>query len=975
MGPPLNLQSALIHLQTSKNLPKLTTAQEPRRTRSRESSRHHCSEKSSPRTPSSPEPSSAVIHGEPRQPGNIQDYLESRLETATKFDDLDAGSLSLVGSRPTKNDYKAIFSGAPHFVLERGKHGRFYPQVIFPWDPHNPSIQRLLDRKLLPHGSFTMCTLHAHLPIPDDWAVKGGVPILLENWRWTGRTKRATFDIGVFEVPNMLATNGREPGTVGFRHFLECPMADAVRYKGAEKPRQAPGIQQLSSLPATEAFELMDTYNKPYSQCLSGAVFDRRQLIRDGPAAWKRIGVRDIDLRVLVERMKYLGEFRQQVLDDGSAMTILDVETPRELHTLLHGQFLYPRPPPADVLPGHPGSLKSQIKTLAIVLATPGAWVDFSIPEWRVRAGQILWEVSPHEEGDPLNECDTGSSNQQVNSGMERKWLLVQLLLAAELILRLDAFVRKGMLHDPHGGLMTAQEIHDFDKLREGKVNWDLIVVRRFFNNLKVTCGSSPGPSPVDAQQASLASKPPKKGGRFSLFESINRRTSNNVHASVSAWDCLITSPRIHQQLEGLFVFAENIGWPRVDKLQHVLAEKLKENPDLRLPALEQSQPKDSSDKASQGPTAKDGLYTKRQSSRYLRLRSTNTQDNDPHASDPLGWISRSLLSGFVIPGDGISHLLMGTILENDPDAIEQLGPTANLYGGFIYKDRSWWSKACIIGRVISALEGSKTCMGWVGSNSVPRVATRSQCVEPGWFEVQTKDLPSSTDRRPRIRHGGKLALESSPLGVGEITTQSFTLPMDPEASKTQPSVRLDALTLDVENVSRRCITSCNEASMSFAIQDPEAKNAVTNVRFPLSYNVRFVSAHECRPPRGFTPLSHEHPISGNQPESPNAHDWTDLQRLTGHPLHKSFPYRFVSSTSLSPNDDAPATSSSAHVSPETLVIDARGCRGKETMARAWCASVGTHSVIGRVGKTCVGCCIREARAIGVPVVIRVGEC
>jgi hypothetical protein len=38
---------------------------------------------------------------------------------------------------------------------------------------------------------------------------------------------------------------------------------------------------------------------------------------------------------------------------------------------------------------------------------------------------------------------------------MERKWLLIQLLLSAELLLRLDAFVRVGMLYDPHGGHIT----------------------------------------------------------------------------------------------------------------------------------------------------------------------------------------------------------------------------------------------------------------------------------------------------------------------------------------------------------------------------------------------------------------------------------------------------------------------------------------------------------------------------------------
>ena len=260
----------------------------------------------------------------------------------------------------TKEDIKAIFSGAPHFLLERGKHGRWYPQVIFPWDEHNPSIQHMLDRKLLAHPSFTSCTLHAHLPVPDDWVIKDGVLRQLHDWHRTGACKRAVFDIGIFEVPNMLANNGSEPGTVGFRNFLEMAIADNIRYNGPGKPRQSPNMQRLSSLPVTESFELIANCNKAYSQCQSGMVFDRCQLIRDGPAAWKRIGVRDINPRILVERLNQLQQLRLEILREGSTRTILDIETPHELHNILHSKFLHPHPPPADMMPGHPESLENR---------------------------------------------------------------------------------------------------------------------------------------------------------------------------------------------------------------------------------------------------------------------------------------------------------------------------------------------------------------------------------------------------------------------------------------------------------------------------------------------------------------------------------------------------------------------------------------------------------------------------------------
>ena len=55
-------------------------------------------------------------------------------------------------------------------------------------------------------------------------------------------------------------------------------------------------------------------------------------------------------------------------------------------------------------------------------------------------------------------------------------------------------------------------------------------------------------------------------------------------------------------------------------------------------------------------------------------------------------------------------------------------------------------------------------------------------------------------------------------------------------------------------------------------------------------------------------------------------------------------------------------------------IVDARGSSTKETFARAWCAYVGSHAIIGRAGRTCLACCIREAQALDVAVVIRVGD-
>jgi hypothetical protein len=54
------------------------------------------------------------------------------------------------------------------------------------------------------------------------------------------------------------------------------------------------------------------------------------------------------------------------------------------------------------------------------------------------------------------------------------------------------------------------------------------------------------------------------------------------------------------------------------------------------------------------------------------------------------------------------------------------------------------------------------------------------------------------------------------------------------------------------------------------------------------------------------------------------------------------------------------------------LVLDARASSDLELLARAWCADKGLHAIISRVGRTCLACSIREARGLGINIVIRV---
>ncbi|KAE8348713.1 hypothetical protein BDV28DRAFT_142914 [Aspergillus coremiiformis] len=874
------------------------------------------------------------------------------------------------GYELNNKDIELLFSGSPYFLLEKGKYDRYYPQVIFPFDDHDPTIQDTWDRRPLPHASFAACTLHAHLPVPDRWAISKDSPIHLNSWRKAGSPKRATFDTGIFEVPNMLSMNGRDPGAVGFRHFLELPVADAVSYP--EKPKMRLDYLQISSIPASELYELMERYHDTY-ELPAGAVHDRKKLLCDGPSTWKKIGVRNINLQSLVERLRTLTDLRRELLHGKRAATILDIESTRDLYSGLFTNFLYP--PPRSLLAdvGESHSLQAQIKALTVALSIRGAWVDFSLPEWRLYAGQLLWEVGPHADGDllDLSTC----SKPWIHPTLERRWLLIQMLLAAELLLRLDATVRVGILDNSKELKITAKDVEDFEKLRSGKVDWDLVAVRRFMDTFDISYKADE-PGQLDFDPVIQTSHRKDEKNHHAFFENLLHRSMSGsavVDTMESTGRCSLVPTYFDQQLQGLLMFAEEIGWPGLTglstRLQSTISNEAITNAYTKpvcnvLPAQ------------AGVPLSKEEMHSRSSSRRLIVLHCSGDQTGSVQLG---GWITRSWLSGFILPGEQTSHLLMATVLENDPDAIVKLGPIANLYGGFAYDGKSWWSKECVVGRVLASMQDTKECLGWLRSAIVPKDAWTVQSLDDTWFEVPVQP-PLTILGKPRIEQGAKISRESTPLGHrGDRTSGAFSLPLDtPLETTPQTKVSFEVLTFsgkDGQSLPGTPHLVADRATMTFSMASETG--SPRKVSFQLRYNVRFITSHECRPPKHF--LSYPCTCPGGSGTSTPSSSSSGLKphRLSGHPLHRVYTYKHVSLESLPgcfiPDD---AFLEGHHRDKyEVVIVDARGGHERETFARAWCASVGYNAIIGRVGRSCLACCIREARAISVKIVLRVDAC
>ncbi|KAL9108892.1 MAG: hypothetical protein Q9227_006423 [Pyrenula ochraceoflavens] len=860
----------------------------------------------------------------------------------------------------TKNDVKHLFSGAPHFMLEAGRHGKYFPQVLFPWN-NDLDIADLKDRRFLRHESFALATLHAHLPIPDELTYKLGADAApSDHGKWT----RPPFDASVFEVPNMLGCEGKEVGTIGMRHFLELPVADATRpsieetYGGPHVPKA-----QIIKGPATETFQHL-SHGEGYAMIGKHAPrVDRTKLISGGPKAWKKVGIREIKIKDIADRLQYVSDTHDRLVSEGLKANVLDTDTSQNLYRMLFTTFLYA---PAKVVDHEdPYSLKVQIEALVKVLTTPGLWIDFSIVEWRTRLGQLLFENGLHE--------DTADTIPQADASTERKALLLQIVLSVELLVRLDAAIRIGMVDTTKQRIVTIHEMHHFTRLRNTKVDWDLVLARRFVDRIQVRLTDKSNQDFLPAQA------PDQSGGLVAKLR--NRLSISEGEPAAASWDCLLIPRRGHIQLEGLLRFARGIDWPSFDTFEENMRAKFVPPPGSVQPTenIYSAAPVD--DSLGSPPSRRASMQSRRSSiqSRRSSLQSTpgsyfgglsvsgsNLQLHPADKDQIGGWLSKSWLTGLVMPGETITHLLIATLLENDVDALDKLGSTATLNAGFVLGDRSWWSKASIMSRVLGAYEGSVECMGWVSCNTVPKHHSGTR-YHDGWVKVRTEEA-QKLRQAPRIGDGPKMAKQSSVLGSGDgqILASEFGMPLD-SSMDSLAKVRVEFVKVqlnDDEVVSAKQGPKPPTASAHFKV---ETCNGPREPIFSLKHDIHFITGQPCRPPHGHaaapTEINTDHHLQ-------KKHD-----HLPAHPLHITYTYELKSIHDIvgEPPPLPPNPCAADHSYSGPWVIDARGSRDRDMLVRAWCSQVGRHAIVARAEKVCLGCCVREARALEVGIIIRVG--
>lgn len=570
-----------------------------------------------------------------------------------------------------EDDIEKLFSGAPQFFCRQESHfpGAPHPSVAFPFD-EELEIRDLSDHVQIEDKAWSMATAWPHLTrdLNHDTAARQRME----------KHSKAHIHIKCRERPNMLSMQGLEKGTMGYQAALELPVGDSLEE------------EQFG-------FESVGTKAK--------AIVEARERIMSEQGWLKRLPKPEI-----MDRLKRNGE----IYRDNDMRSQPSIETYKDLfHT-----FMRPCNTAIDKTDHY--SLVNQINALVKCLATPNVWIDLSRVEWRIRLGQVLWgEVGGDELDDATDIHDATNATERAE---EKYWLLMQVLVAAELLIRLDAVTEGELVGTGH--FRPVDGLY-FERQANHSVKWSILLARSWLENIEVL------------KEALEQGEQPKEhkypgGWLASIVSKMSLKSSSAV--TKQSHQYTIRGRHGHRQVDGLTHFARKIQWPGIDAYESRILENAQSTVEDATGVI--STPKPSKQSASSYFGAWDVTSHHHHQHPHTVRAQRRKMAAALHSS---GWLSKSYIFALMLPGEAMSHFLMATLLENDSEAMQSLGSFANLCGGFVYQGKSFWSTSCVVGRVLAAGQGSSECMGWISTDIVP------EKVGDGWLNIESEDIPGET--------------------------------------------------------------------------------------------------------------------------------------------------------------------------------------------------------------------------------------
>jgi len=273
-------------------------------------------------------------------------------------------------------------------------------------------------------------------------------------------------------------------------------------------------------------------------------------------------------------------------------------------------------------------------------------------------------------------------------------------------------------------------------------------------------------------------------------------------------------------------------------------------------------------------------------------------------------------LYGLTLPGKTFRHRIMCCLVYATP-SVRSLGPAPLYDNGLVVKNKSYWPKRSVLGRVLGGLKNPKCVCGWIGPVPAPEGNFT------GWIRLNARraniPVPASTTLQPSLQDLGFGSTDDA--GTPEEVFQSITDPNDwiPASPPSRPandtscSVFKKIQLVEIPPISPSSIISVGKeyrASLEFEVNG-------TLTRYTLYSTPIFVYAPPC---------------------------------VGTHPLHKLQARNYLRNiVKVADLEEAYPPSD------ELVIIDALG-QGEEVVARAWCAERAKHAVIRRDNECCFAC-------------------
>lgn len=344
-----------------------------------------------------------------------------------------------------------------------------------------------------------------------------------------------------------------------------------------------------------------------------------------------------------------------------------------------------------------------------------------------------------------------------------------------------------------------------------------------------------------------------------------------------------------------------------------------------------------------------------------LKERDPENKPLEDRSSDTM-----SYFTGMILPGITLPWLIMNSLIDCDQDASKNndLATLSHMYpaSGFQYRSTTYWSAACIVGKVLAPT--CRSIGGWVGpARPAPDIARN--------------EIARIRQRRPKqglaVQDVQSMIERSDPLGPPAerypVSDYQFLEP-ELDAYFFVNTVRVEKLALKPVSVASAPGNVSEDKKP--LIYDAAVQFAIAGESWPLrlSYDVSFVAACPCS--QGPHPLFFDYIFKAVRvDEILTIRDWGSLNGG-------------VSSAGSAPTSSVGAKDGRSQkelndtdIDNETekvLVIEAFGVPDNEVLARAWCSHWGLCAVVADVRRTCMACAIREAYAACLNVVILVEE-